>query len=267
MRCVTPWTQEQVLRQAQEWVWAPPGTTHLRMDWCHALHKPGSDALSIAWIALDAAPERAWSQLSELAIDHDCASISVTVSDTTVPAGLEDLLVESGAELRITHQVMGWDLTQRPFPTESADNVRVEVVDSVGRWLAAARVSREVWGGEEPTEADHVAQAATLDKPIDERGGFQVIAWHHDQPAATAGVTLAGNVARLWGACTRPAFRGQGAYRATVTERLRVAAEHGATLGLTNAKVDTSAPILDRLGFARFGGTRTYLCGVASGAA
>lgn len=263
---MTAWTQEQVLHQAQEWVWAPPGTTQLRMDWCHALHKPGSGELSVAWIALDAAPEHAWSKLTELAVDHDCGSISVTVSDTTVPAGFEDLLVESGAELLITHQVMGWDLTQRPFPAETADGVRVEVVDSVDRWLAAASVAREVWGGEEPTEADQVAQAAVLDKPIEERGGFQVIAWHHDQPAATAGVTLAGSVARLWGACTRPAFRGQGAYRATVTERLRVAAEHGATLGLTNAKVDTSAPILDRLGFKLFGGTRNYLRGVDSGA-
>ena len=50
----------------------------------------------------------------------------------------------------------------------------------------------------------------------------------------------------------------RGAYRAVLAERLRLAAEAGASLALVKGRVATSAPILARAGFRRCGGERRY---------
>jgi hypothetical protein len=64
-----------------------------------------------------------------------------------------------------------------------------------------------------------------------------------------AGAQIVGKTLRLWGAATRKAFRGKGAYRALVLERCRLGRELGATLALTKANIATSGPTLERAGF------------------
>lgn len=78
------------------------------------------------------------------------------------------------------------------------------------------------------------------------------------QPAACGGSTLTGEVARMWGAATRPAYRGRGAYRSVLAERMRLARERGATLVLVKGLTRTSAPILRRLGFTGHGLVHRY---------
>ncbi len=88
--------------------------------------------------------------------------------------------------------------------------------------------------------------------------GFRVIAYIDGEPVSTGGCSLVDGMARLWGAGTRPAWRGRGAYRAVLAERLRRAAEHGITLALVKGRVETSAPILRRAGFQPYGEERCY---------
>ena len=52
--------------------------------------------------------------------------------------------------------------------------------------------------------------------------------------------------------------RGLGAYRATIAKRLETAWEHGARFGLVHARVNTSLPILARMGFVSYGEARLY---------
>lgn len=73
----------------------------------------------------------------------------------------------------------------------------------------------------------------------------------------TGGFTLVGPVARFWGAAVVPAARGRGVYRALVASRLRAAAAREATLALVHAG-PASSPILQRLGFVKFGERRTF---------
>ena len=54
-------------------------------------------------------------------------------------------------------------------------------------------------------------------------------------------------------------WRGRGAYRAVLDARLRTARAAGATLGLTHGVVDTSSPILRRIGFTRHGEERVLV--------
>lgn len=51
-------------------------------------------------------------------------------------------------------------------------------------------------------------------------------------------------------AFVEPAFRGRGLYRGLVARRLQAAREEGLTLVTTQARLQTSAPILERLGFS-----------------
>lgn len=69
-------------------------------------------------------------------------------------------------------------------------------------------------------------------------------------PAGVAGYVTTGTSAYQLGAVVLPQFRSRGVYQALVRTRLRHARVLGLALATTHAKADTSAPILQRLGFA-----------------
>lgn len=64
--------------------------------------------------------------------------------------------------------------------------------------------------------------------------------------------------AHLLGSCVRSEFRGRGIYRALVHKRAKVAIDRGLNLITTHGKVDTSAPVLRRIGFRHFGEMAQY---------
>jgi GNAT superfamily N-acetyltransferase len=66
-------------------------------------------------------------------------------------------------------------------------------------------------------------------------------------------------VARLWGGGVIPEARGRGVYRTMVAARLKYAVENGATMALVKGRVETSGPILRRLGFDVYGQERSYI--------
>jgi hypothetical protein len=75
------------------------------------------------------------------------------------------------------------------------------------------------------------------------------------EPISSGGMTLFPDLrfAFLWAGCTVPEARGRGAYRAILAARSRRAASRGMTHAGLYAMVDTSAPIVERLGFQRYG--------------
>jgi hypothetical protein len=60
------------------------------------------------------------------------------------------------------------------------------------------------------------------------------------------------------GAITLLASRGHGSYRAVLTERLRLAHEHGAGLAMAKGRALASGRILLRAGFAHYGEERCF---------
>lgn len=93
--------------------------------------------------------------------------------------------------------------------------------------------------------------------------GVRVLGRLEGQAVSTGGCTIVDGFTRLWGAATLPAFRGRGAYRAVLAERLRASAELGATTALVKGRVATSAPILRRVGFHHYADERAYRLDVA----
>lgn len=71
------------------------------------------------------------------------------------------------------------------------------------------------------------------------------------EPAATAGSVLFARSMYLLGGVTVERFRGRGAYGALVEARLAHGRVHGISLATCIARAETSAPILERLGFER----------------
>lgn len=75
------------------------------------------------------------------------------------------------------------------------------------------------------------------------------VAWLDGQPVGTAGLILGGGLGYLTGASVAPAARGQGLYRALIQRRMDELKLLGVSLGVTQAREATSAPILEALGF------------------
>jgi GNAT superfamily N-acetyltransferase len=133
-----------------------------------------------------------------------------------------------------------------PGPAD-VDVVEVQTREQVAEF---ERTSALGWGY--PPPSDQMIDAAWQKL---EPGSF--LARCGGVPVGTGGFTLVGPVARFWGGAVVPAARGRGVYRGLVASRLRTAAARGATLALVHAG-PASSPILQRLGFVKFGERRTY---------
>ncbi|MBI3217806.1 MAG: GNAT family N-acetyltransferase [Mycobacterium sp.] len=138
-------------------------------------------------------------------------------------------------------------------PTTDVDvEPGIEVVEVSTRAEVAEfeLTTAHAWGYPEPT-SDVIEDACARLSP----GSF--LAYRGCRAAGSAGFTLVGQVARLWGGAVVPELRGCGVYRALVASRLSAASARGATLALVHAAT-SSSPILQRIGFQKFGERRTF---------
>lgn len=75
------------------------------------------------------------------------------------------------------------------------------------------------------------------------------LARYRGEPAGVAGAVLGPRSVYLLGAVVLEAFRGHGLYRALVASRMADAHRTGASLAVSHARAETSAPVLARMGF------------------
>ncbi len=162
----------------------------------------------------------------------------------------------------LTQQVVARDLTTASswLCADDPAAITVKVVDTWEAALAMDQVQTEGWR-RQPTPPGALAEKwATLHGELSARRAWTLLGSIDGKPAAVGACRLVAipdllarppgaTVARLNGAVTLPAHRGHGLYTAIVAARCRIAAAHGATLALSHAHQDTSAPILERLGF------------------
>lgn len=84
------------------------------------------------------------------------------------------------------------------------------------------------------------------------------LATWNGEPVATAGYVALPRSAYLVGGVVLPGFRGRGLYRALVAARIAHARADGIELATSHARESTSAPILERMGFATIARFSTY---------
>lgn len=258
------WTAQRVLDAAAAWVWVPDGAIDVRTDDYQLIRYPGRlldpsfPAAQVAWSATAQPLGEILGEIAGQVRRWGLAELGWWISAATEPARTEAFLLARGAELAETVQVLGYPLDEDlPRPDPPAE-LTVEVVHDERTLRAASSVAVRGWGRIEPDEAELTRRLGEARQDLSNWSTFQVVASADGRAISTGGCTLAGEVAQLWGAVTLPEARRRGGYRAVLAERLRLARGHGASLALTKARADTSAPILLRAGFIDFGQQRRY---------
>ncbi|MFI2295484.1 hypothetical protein [Isoptericola sp. NPDC019571] len=258
------WDPPTVLRAAAEWSWVPPDADCVVTDVTLTRWPAWAQGrVVLTGLASARAPEDVLRDAVERARAWGSDTLGVWVSASSAP-DLTDLLLSRGALLEDTVDVLARALEQGlREPPERDGRLVVRRVTDVDGLRDADRVDTAVWD-QQPMDDDRLAAAArTL--LSDDSSEIRVVAYQDGEPVASAGVTLApaprpelGTVARLWGAGTVPDRRGRGAYRAVLEERLRLSAAAGASLALVKGRVSTSARLLRRAGFERYGEENYY---------
>jgi len=179
------------------------------------------------------------------------------VGPSATPADLEPRLLDLGAEPNPGgSDYMAMLLDHEP-PPSSAD-IELRRVETFADYAAMWEVMFE--GFSMPREERDAIRATLRERwaaTADDPGRWSYLACVGGVPVAEGSVrrTVHGP---LWlaGGVTLPAFRGRGIYRALVRARWDDAVRLGAGALVVGANVDTSYPILERLGFRAVGRVR-----------
>jgi len=245
---------------AARWVFVPIDATEVVTDEYGLVHY--TDWSSVQW----AATERPLPEVLDEVLDHTRTAGRPTlrwwVDERTRPTDTEEQLAALG--LRLVERLVVLAL---PVETRLTVPAGVEVVQvrDRARIELAGRIQAEVFGTSPPTRAmtDELLRVTNL--PEAERLVRCYLAHVDGRPVASGGGTIDGDALRFWDGSVLPAYRGRGAYRALVARRLADARATTAGFALVKAVNDTSAPILQRLGFRPYGEQRCWGMPVPAG--
>jgi GNAT superfamily N-acetyltransferase len=148
--------------------------------------------------------------------------------------------------------VLALDLTEALPDLDVPPDLEVRRVTGIDDLRETERIDVAVFGGSHADEEALASSASRLESDL------RYLALRDGQPIGAAGHVVAGGTVRLWGGAVLPEARHTGAYRALLDARLRAGVAAGATTALVKGAVETSAPVLLRAGFQRFGEVRAY---------
>lgn len=157
------------------------------------------------------------------------------------PADLAERLARRGLR---RSEVLGMIRETAGVPAEAGGDVTVEEVDE----RTVEEYSRTMAAGWEMDPAPIIAFNRTVLAHPDRRH-LLFLARYRGVPAGTAGLAVFERSVYQIGGVVLPAFRKRGLYRALVTARLRYAAGRNIPFATCHARADSSAPLLERLGF------------------
>jgi GNAT superfamily N-acetyltransferase len=243
--------------------WVPGGAVELRTDdyrlirYPDVVLDPTFRAAQVTWSRTARPLTEIIDEIATYARVWGVPGVAWWISAATEPADTEEALRARDAAMIDAVQILARELGDLP-PLDVPADVTVELVRDERTFRASSAITVQGWGRPEPDEAEFARQLAETRVNLERWSSFRVVALVDGVPVCTGGCTLAGDVAQLWGAITLPASRGRGSYRAVLTERLRLAREHGATLALVKGRTLTSGPTLLRAGFADYGEERCY---------
>jgi hypothetical protein len=247
---------EDVRARLSEWIWVPIEARTVDTDEFLLVAYPAhfSDPTVATRWQSDRPADALIDDVLEAA--HGLGRDAVTffeLGDATRPPDLEQRLRERGAEQTETLAMLALDLATGPPDLDVPDDVELRPIVDVADLIALERLDHEVFGGQLRPEDEVAAEFA--DKGPDPS---QVLAWRGDALVGFAGHTVVGDSLRLWGGAVAAAARHTGVYRALLDHRLRAGLGEGCRVALVKGRVETSAPVLLRAGFASYGEVRAY---------
>lgn len=180
------------------------------------------------------------------------------INSRTRPVDIASRLLRRGFALSAAAEILYHDLGTKTDPSlpsaVAAGGIAVREASTREEVEAFVRLGGQIFHEppppvefvEELKSQTHEAVEATGHSPL-----FLVL--QGTVPIGRGGLTVTGNVGRLWTSGVLAQHRGKGAYQLLTRERCRVALERGAELAITHAVVDTSGRILKRHGFRSAG--------------
>jgi hypothetical protein len=263
-QAMNSWTAQRVLDAAAAMEFVPEGAIEVRTDDYRLLRHPdwvlgpSLGAAQVTWSRTARPLDEVIDEVAARVRGWGLPGVAWWVSAASRPGGTDEALRTRGAGLIDAVQVLARELGgDLPHPGPPG-GVVVELVQDERTFRAALAVSVQGWGTEEPDEAETARQLKETLQDLTTWSSFRVVALADREPVSAGACTLTGEVALLWGAITLPASRGHGSYRAVLTERLRLAREHGATLAMAKGRALASGPILLRAGFTDYGEARCF---------
>lgn len=260
------WSADDVLRAADAWVWVPEDAERFTTADLDVVAYPPHFAMPTQVLRSSAArpTQELVEQAREVSRAWGRSELFWRVTPAS-PQGLEEVLVAKGGVLTEETAILAIDTTEGVPDLAVPAEFTVRRVDDEQSLRACEEIAAAAFGSDPPPEERYPAALACLASDWELGTGFRSVVYLGGDPVATGGCTIAGPVARLWGAGSHAEFRGRGAYRAVLDHRLKVAREFGATLGLVKGRVDTSGPILLRAGFTSYGVERCFRIPVRAG--
>jgi ribosomal protein S18 acetylase RimI-like enzyme len=253
-----PWPDAEILEE----VFVPPRSASLPLPELRRIERPGWSQIITPSFRTGGHNEVALSVMADGEAD---AIIDATIAEYralglafrwAVPPGSAP--ADLGARLARRGLVESWGrgmarATAAPgagagaavAPAASDPAITVEEIDAAGVDVFT-RVMAEGWN----VDPAPLLRANQLTLALPERRHRLFLARHDGEPAGTAVYVAFPRSAFLLGAVVLPRFRGRGLYRALALARLADAHARGLELATCHARESTSAPILERLGFA-----------------
>ncbi|RNI18272.1 hypothetical protein EFY87_17895 [Flexivirga caeni] len=252
--------------EAVDRAWLPPNIDAVQTDdylvICRPTHLTSTTSGRVhAWITSDRPFAEVRTEVERFARARGTHDVWWRAERRAEPDATESLR-SAGATVVLTELVMARPLTE--VDTHDQQNcgtppgVSTNVVASKEEFTALARLEAEGWGRPAPTSDTMTQDWATLRAGLESSSEFAMLATVEGSPAAVARCAVFGSVVRLFGAVTIPAFRRRGLYRSLVTARCELGHAKGATMALTKARQETSAPILEGMGFRSYAFERCW---------
>jgi hypothetical protein len=251
------WDAAAVDAAFTDWLWVPPGTQVHEVPGGQLLVRPAY--LGHRTFTVGTPPpgeeEQAIDEASAIVARHGLPHVRWALGQRPENAAFARTLEERGATVVETLDRLAWEPTDLPPP--SPEVLVRPVLDEVAA-RALSRVDEVVFGDAPVTDEWLPGLVAECVADFTAGEGGRFVAWVDGEGVGSGGLSMADDVARLWGGATVPHARRRGVYAAVLAERLRLAVGWGATLAVVKGRVETSAPILRRFGFRPHGREVTY---------
>jgi hypothetical protein len=186
------------------------------------------------------------------------------VTNSTLPLETEEYLRARGGILNDCYQIMARVLDDNAIMSITSTEIHCELVKDERSLRDAIVVETAGWGRSFPNEQTISVRLDETLRNLETSSEFQFVAYVNGQPVSTGTCKIVGQMARLFGAVTLPAFRSLGCYRVILSSRLRQAREVGATIAVTRARPLTSGQILTKAGFTTHALENCYRFSTAS---
>ena len=245
-----------VLARAAEWIWVPPFARELPTPEYRVIAFPdhfaeATEAMPVVFDSTRRVDDVLDDVLAAAGALGREQVVVMGLGEATRPVGLEAHIVDRGGDLAETLAILARPL-DAPAELDAPGDVEVRAVDDLATLRDWDRIGVEVFGGTLRTDEELAAA-------LEEEGRNPMLVAYRDGVAlGTGGYSVAHDVLRLWGGAVLPGARGTGAYRALLDHRLREGRRSGCRMALVKGRVETSAPVLRRAGFAEYGVERAY---------